>query len=261
MAPYGLASPKSGSTRAFAPGASSPDLAGRPFAACIRSSLSSTTPVVVKGSIERDGSRCVGPTLDAARYLRARTLQDASLCRARIAWLAGSAAPGSAGCPSPRRVQADRNARHGRLTDYARHGASRSPRNVFDIWFSPFTNFLRNWDYKPVTSWFEHFITINWNSNDADVEQHVLGEVGSYGLQLSRILDAVDLLVSEARPRPAHPRAAAHRGAPRRPPRRRPPGRQRVPRPHRLRSAVYRRRDAPAGHRHQLTALASLRRS
>ena len=71
------------------------------------------------------------------------------------------------------------------------------PRNVFDIWFSPFTNFLRNWDYKPVTSWFEHFITINWNSHDADVEQHVLGEVGSYGLQLSRILDAVDLLVSE----------------------------------------------------------------
>ncbi len=75
--------------------------------------------------------------------------------------------------------------------------ALEAPRNVFDIWFSPFTNFLRNWDYKPVTSWFEHFITINWNSNDADVEQHVLGEVGSYGLQLSRILDAVDLLVSE----------------------------------------------------------------
>ena len=75
--------------------------------------------------------------------------------------------------------------------------ALEAPRNVFDIWFSPFTNFLRNWDYKPVTSWFEHFITINWNSQDADVEQHVLGEVGSYGLQLSRILDAVDLLVSE----------------------------------------------------------------
>ena len=75
--------------------------------------------------------------------------------------------------------------------------ALEAPRNVFDMWFSPFTNFLRNWDYKPVTSWFEHFITINWNSQDADVEQHVLGEVGSYGLQLSRILDAVDLLVKE----------------------------------------------------------------
>ena len=32
--------------------------------------------------------------------------------------------------------------------------ALEGPRNVFDIWFSPFTNFLRNWDYKPVTSWF-----------------------------------------------------------------------------------------------------------
>jgi hypothetical protein len=72
-----------------------------------------------------------------------------------------------------------------------------APGNPFDAWLAPFANFLRNWDYKPVTSWFEHFITINWNSGDADVEQHVLGEVGSYGLQLSRILDAVDLLVSE----------------------------------------------------------------
>jgi hypothetical protein len=71
------------------------------------------------------------------------------------------------------------------------------PRTMVDTWLSPFTNFLRSWDYRPVTSWFEHFITINWNSQDADVEQHVLGEVGSYGLQLSRILDAVDLLVSE----------------------------------------------------------------
>jgi hypothetical protein len=72
-----------------------------------------------------------------------------------------------------------------------------APRNMFDVWMSPFTNFLRSWDYRPVTSWFEHFITINWNSQDAAVEEHVLGEVGSYGLQLSRILDAVDLLVSE----------------------------------------------------------------
>ena len=61
----------------------------------------------------------------------------------------------------------------------------------------PFTNFLRAWDYRPVTSWFEHFITINWNGQDADVERHVLGEVGSYGHQLGRILDAVDLLVHE----------------------------------------------------------------
>ena len=132
------------------------------------------------------------------------------------------------------------------------------PRNVFDIWFSPFTNFLRSWDYKPVTSWFEHFITINWNSNDADVEQHVLGEVGSYGLQLSRILDAVDLLVSEldlARLTPEQQRIvvrledlrdAAHRAVNEYRGRTEPE------------AGVGRRRDAPAGHRRQLVALASL---
>jgi hypothetical protein len=63
-------------------------------------------------------------------------------------------------------------------------------------WF-PLANFLRNWDYRPVTRWFEHFITINWNAGDADIERHVLGEVGSYGRQLSHVLDAVDLLVGQ----------------------------------------------------------------
>src|SRR4051794_337368 len=67
--------------------------------------------------------------------------------------------------------------------------------NLFETLLAPFSNFLRNWDYRPVTSWFEHFVTINWNAGDAAVEQHVLGEVGSYGLQLARILDAVDMLV------------------------------------------------------------------
>ncbi len=69
--------------------------------------------------------------------------------------------------------------------------------NIVETFLSPFTNLLRTWDYRPMTTWFEHFVTINWNSGDADVEEHVLGEVGSYGLQLSRILDAVDLLVGE----------------------------------------------------------------
>jgi hypothetical protein len=64
-------------------------------------------------------------------------------------------------------------------------------------WWSqlPFSNFLRFWDYRPRTDWLDHFLTINWNAGDAGVEQHVLGQVGSYGYQLSRILDAVDLLV------------------------------------------------------------------
>src|SRR5215211_6311489 len=60
-----------------------------------------------------------------------------------------------------------------------------------------FENFLRRWDYRPVTSWFENFITVNWNAGDAAVERKVLGEVGSYGLQLSRLLAAVDLLVGQ----------------------------------------------------------------
>ncbi len=63
--------------------------------------------------------------------------------------------------------------------------------------FLPFTNFLRTWNYQPVTSWFNDFITVNWNSGDAGVEEHVLGHVGSYGLQLGRILDALDVLIDE----------------------------------------------------------------
>ena len=63
-----------------------------------------------------------------------------------------------------------------------------SQSNIVETFLSPFTNFLRSWDYRPVTSWFEHFVTINWNSGDAEVEEHVLGEVGSYGLQLARVL-------------------------------------------------------------------------
>jgi hypothetical protein len=69
--------------------------------------------------------------------------------------------------------------------------------NIIDTFLAPFTNFLRSWDYRPVTSWFEHFVTINWNSGDAQIEEHVLSDVGSYGLQLARVLDAVDLLVGE----------------------------------------------------------------
>ncbi|WP_344026941.1 hypothetical protein [Pseudonocardia kongjuensis] len=59
----------------------------------------------------------------------------------------------------------------------------------------PFANFLKRWDYRPTTSWFSDFVTVNWNSRDADLERRVLGDVGSYGLQLSRVLDAVELLL------------------------------------------------------------------
>ena len=66
------------------------------------------------------------------------------------------------------------------------------------FWSSwPFAEFLRYWDFRPSTSWFQHFITINNNAGDADAEQTVLGEVGSYGYQLSRIIDAVKVLADQ----------------------------------------------------------------
>lgn len=61
----------------------------------------------------------------------------------------------------------------------------------------PFSEFLRYWDFRPSTSWFQHFITINNNAGDANLEQTVLGEVGSYGYQVSRILDAVKVIVDQ----------------------------------------------------------------
>jgi hypothetical protein len=70
------------------------------------------------------------------------------------------------------------------------------PRSSSEWWSQlPFSNFLRFWDYRPSTQWLDHFITVNWNAGDAGVERRVLSEVGSYGYQLSRILDAVNLLV------------------------------------------------------------------
>jgi hypothetical protein len=63
-----------------------------------------------------------------------------------------------------------------------------------------FPNFLRTWNYMPRTQWLDHFITINNNGNDGPVEQHVLEEVGSYGLQLSVILDALDCLIAHVDP-------------------------------------------------------------
>ena len=61
----------------------------------------------------------------------------------------------------------------------------------------PFADFLRYWDFRPSTTWFQHFITINNNAGDAGLEATVLGEVGSYGYQLSRIIDAVQVIVDQ----------------------------------------------------------------
>ena len=61
----------------------------------------------------------------------------------------------------------------------------------------PFADFLRYWDFKPSTSWFQHFVTINNNAGDVGPEAAVLAEVGSYGYQLSRIIDAVQVIVDQ----------------------------------------------------------------
>ena len=61
----------------------------------------------------------------------------------------------------------------------------------------PFAEFIRYWDFRPRTSWFQHFITINNNAGDVGLEETVLKEVGSYGYQLSRIIDAVQVIVDQ----------------------------------------------------------------
>lgn len=80
-----------------------------------------------------------------------------------------------------------------------------NPLSMFQLPFTTlFPNFLRTWNYVPRTQWLSHFITINQNGNDAEVEQHVLGEVGSYGKQLGQILAALDVLIAHAE-KPADP--------------------------------------------------------
>jgi hypothetical protein len=61
------------------------------------------------------------------------------------------------------------------------------------------SQFLRVWNYRPVTSWDDFFnpqFVINANSGDAAVENDVLAQVGSYGKQLGVIIDALSLVIS-----------------------------------------------------------------
>lgn len=69
--------------------------------------------------------------------------------------------------------------------------------------FSAYENYLKNFAYAftyfPTTNWQRAFSpTINFGCNveDADVEQHVVNEVGSYGKQINCVLDAMTVLVS-----------------------------------------------------------------
>jgi hypothetical protein len=37
-------------------------------------------------------------------------------------------------------------------------------------------NRFRRWDHRPVTSWFEHFIIVNWNAGDVEIERGLVSE-------------------------------------------------------------------------------------
>jgi hypothetical protein len=63
----------------------------------------------------------------------------------------------------------------------------------------PFQDAFERFWINPQTSWSRFFnpqVFISVNQEDADVENHVLGRAGSYGRQLGRILDALDVLVA-----------------------------------------------------------------
>lgn len=75
--------------------------------------------------------------------------------------------------------------------------------DIFSLYGNLLKNFVYTFTYFPTTNWQRAFSpTINFGCNieDAEVEQHVVGEVGSYGKQINRVLDAMTVLVSRVRP-------------------------------------------------------------
>lgn len=66
--------------------------------------------------------------------------------------------------------------------------------------FSPFQQVFDNFWNMPITSWQRFFnpqFVFNYNPDDEGVEYHVLQRVGSYGSQLSTLIDTVGLLRSQ----------------------------------------------------------------
>jgi hypothetical protein len=62
----------------------------------------------------------------------------------------------------------------------------------------PFQQVFEQW-VTPQTSWDRFFnpqVFVSLNSGDVDVENHVLKKAGSYGKQLGRVLDVLDILVA-----------------------------------------------------------------
>jgi len=63
----------------------------------------------------------------------------------------------------------------------------------------PFQQAFEHFMIAPQTTWDRFFnpqIFVSLNSGDAAVENHVLRKAGSYGKQLGRILDTLDVLVA-----------------------------------------------------------------
>lgn len=64
-----------------------------------------------------------------------------------------------------------------------------------DSFFSPFRQTVDHFWNMPVTNWNRFFnpqFTLNYN--DVGVENHVLSQVGSYGSQLSTLIDMIEVL-------------------------------------------------------------------
>jgi hypothetical protein len=66
--------------------------------------------------------------------------------------------------------------------------------------FSAFTQTIDRIFYQPTTNW-QHFfnpqMVFNLNPQDEAVEGHVLSRVGSYGSQIDKLIDAIDVLKSQ----------------------------------------------------------------
>ena len=66
------------------------------------------------------------------------------------------------------------------------------------FWF-PFQDAFERFTINPITNWQRFFnpqFFINYNAGDVEVENNVLQQVGSYGKQLGKIIDVLDVLVA-----------------------------------------------------------------
>jgi hypothetical protein len=62
---------------------------------------------------------------------------------------------------------------------------------------SPFQQTFEKFWNVPITNWGRFFnpqVVFNYNPDDIGIESHVLGRVGSYGSQLSTLIDAVNVM-------------------------------------------------------------------